>query len=579
MFLGIAGFIALAFVRVTVGAPTEDHSVVFARSRGAVEFNERTLSRPRNITESPFLSRRAEDTAWSATHPGLKAAIDGAVRKTAAKPHYFWSGRILPATSNADGVMSHAIQIAKARGGTTLELTMEGVPMPEYGGDDPDTEEIWQYSSDEYAHSAKGDVFFVKGESLRAGNVWEVYEYPRLKKSAVVKRIFQITIHRGSVELPRQIWPQLKGCDGVFFIDKTVTCPSGSRLYHGSAKKPVVTAKTTVANDATVKIAATGKAPGIIPTCTEILSGDWITKLFTDSGVCDAAAAKGNGGKAMNQVKQLLESGKNRQYIQQNRLIKSAARVIGNPSVPALLWSLLDSLVAISYYEKTAANTAALTKQIDNIVRTATGKSPGVAAAWAKEIAGMKPAKAALLAELRKQIAQKQKQANENKKRADACGKPPAAPGGAAPKPGAPSAPKPAPAPPASPKPARRGLSEVSPAPLSSLQRRVAKAPRSGAKAPKAPSCPLPNQNKKKVVPRDKVRQKAPAKKPRVAQRTPKPKSPAAKKTAKRPASRPRRQPGKAAPKKRVTPKKQPRKVPRPARKPKGKARPRRGRR
>ncbi|KZV88005.1 hypothetical protein EXIGLDRAFT_723109, partial [Exidia glandulosa HHB12029] len=45
--------------------------------------------------------------------------------------------------------------------------------MPDFtdaGGDD-----IWQYASDVYASMTKGDAYFAKGESLRPGNVWEVY--------------------------------------------------------------------------------------------------------------------------------------------------------------------------------------------------------------------------------------------------------------------------------------------------------------------------------------------------------------------------------------------------------------------
>lgn len=44
------------------------------------------------------------------------------------------------------------------------------------------------------------------------------------------------------------IFPEVQGCDGVFFIDRSI---------YGSPKKPVVTAKTTVAADATVKVGTT----------------------------------------------------------------------------------------------------------------------------------------------------------------------------------------------------------------------------------------------------------------------------------------------------------------------------------
>ncbi|EJD43984.1 hypothetical protein AURDEDRAFT_167037 [Auricularia subglabra TFB-10046 SS5] len=579
MFLAGALFV-LSLARATMGSPmpAASDSVHIATERGAVEFNERTLAHD-NRTHGMFLTRRAGEPAWSATHPGLKATIDAAVAKTAPKPHFFWSGRIAPlgalaARAHADSVMPRAMALAKQRGGTTLELTIDSLPLPDYKGGDPDREEIWQYASDEYANAARGEVFFVKGESLRPGNVWEVYEYPRLKKNPAVKRIMQITVRRSGPEEPKQIYPQTKGCDGVFLIDKSVTCPAGAKLYYGSAQKPVVTAKTTAAKDGVIKIAPGGNAPGITRACAEILSGDFISEVFEKSGVCDLATSKGNNGKAMTAVKKLLDSTRNRKYLQQQRLIKITAKVLDTPIMFNLLSPpvILDALVSIDYFEKTRAEWTGLTQEIDRLVTSATGKSPGLTAAWAKRTAALKPTKAALLVELQKQVAAKAKQAKETAARKDACGQPPSAPGSPA-SPSRPASPKP-------PRLVRRHLSSFSPAPLSSLERRVPKTPRSGAKAPAAPSCPLPGAKPKKVVPRDKVKPKpTPAKKPRVARTAPKARPAAHKKTVKRPASRPRRQPGKAAQKKRITPKKQPRKVPRPTKKPKGTARPRRGRR
>jgi len=119
------------------------------------------------------LVRRASD--WPTRHPELKATIDRALKKTGARPHFFWSGRVLPATSDDDSVIERGVKLALSKGGTTLEHTIEGVPMPDYDGDDPDAEEIWQYASDAYAAESRGDVYVVLGESLRPGNVWEVF--------------------------------------------------------------------------------------------------------------------------------------------------------------------------------------------------------------------------------------------------------------------------------------------------------------------------------------------------------------------------------------------------------------------
>ncbi|KZV88455.1 hypothetical protein EXIGLDRAFT_722693, partial [Exidia glandulosa HHB12029] len=167
-------FAALSLVHVGFGTPTPSISLGEPQLQSYIAFNERAFTPHGNETQHvEQLSRRAE--SWSATHPGLKEHIDGAVRRTAGKVHYFWSGRTLPAHTNNDSVLLTAQKIAKQRGGTTLELTTEGVPMPDYGGNDPDAEVIWQYASDMYASASSGDTYVVKGESLRGGNVWEVY--------------------------------------------------------------------------------------------------------------------------------------------------------------------------------------------------------------------------------------------------------------------------------------------------------------------------------------------------------------------------------------------------------------------
>lgn len=69
-----------------------------------------------------------------------------------------------------------------------------------------------------------------------------------------------------------------------------------------------------------------------------------MSEVLSDSGACDALTGKGNGGKVMTSVKKLLDSGKNRNYMQQQRLIKVAAKVVGTPIISALKSSLLDSV-------------------------------------------------------------------------------------------------------------------------------------------------------------------------------------------------------------------------------------------
>jgi len=71
-------------------------------------------------------------------------------------------------------------------------------------------------------------------------------------------------------------------------------------------------------------------------------------ELFTESGVCEAATAKGDGGKTMTKVKALLASSNNRNYIQRERLLKMKAKVIGLPIMGALKWMLIDSVCRLS---------------------------------------------------------------------------------------------------------------------------------------------------------------------------------------------------------------------------------------
>ncbi|KAH7094190.1 hypothetical protein BKA62DRAFT_42626 [Auriculariales sp. MPI-PUGE-AT-0066] len=561
MLFASVAFVAAALAQATSAQVTGD------RAASAYAFNNRVA----NATEwdsrhGERLARRAP--AWDATHPGLKAKIDAAVIRTGSKVHYFWTGLLLPALSANDSVMNPTFTYATARGGTTLEQTMDGVPLPDWASNDADAEDIWNYASDEYAHAAKNDVYVVRGDVVRGGNVWDAFEYPRLKKSSAVKRIFEVKMHRTNTEQAYQIWPEVKGCDGVFFLDTHLTCPAGAKLFYSTPKRPVVTATTTVANDATIKIAASGNAAGITRECTEILRGEWILQQFTRTKACEAATKKGNGGKVMTQVKALLNGVQNRHYLQEQRLVKVKEKVTG-PPIPGLLEKqLLDSLVSISYYEKNTQTTALL-KQIDTLVKTATGVDPGLDTAWIAETAIQKPAKARLLALLQKQIAEKIKEQKEAQKRAGACGLPPPKKSNTA-----------------------RGLAEprmagvysgafiVSPVRRSSLEMRAQKTRTSGPKSPAAPSCPLKTAPQKKVVPRSKTTPKTPAKTPRRAGRSPT-KKPANKnkKVVPRPANRARRAPGKPKPKRRATPKTKPKKVPKPTRRPKGKARARKTRR
>jgi len=139
---------------------------------------------PNRECQLPILHYRAHDYGrslvsraidWPKRNATLKLAIDQAINRTASLTHYFWSGRVLPAQSENDSVKDLALTIAQAKGGTTLEGTLNGVRMPRFDGGDPDAVDIWQYASTTYTTKSRGEVFVVKGESLRSGNVWEVF--------------------------------------------------------------------------------------------------------------------------------------------------------------------------------------------------------------------------------------------------------------------------------------------------------------------------------------------------------------------------------------------------------------------
>ncbi|KZV86004.1 hypothetical protein EXIGLDRAFT_232661 [Exidia glandulosa HHB12029] len=149
-------------------------------------------------------------------------------------------------------------------------------------------------------------------------------------------------MHKASTEQPVQIFPEAKGCDGVAFIERQIDCPAAAKLYYGSIKAPVVTAKTNIATETTVKVGAT--VPGVVRDCTEIVTADMVSELFRTSGVCEAATAKGNGGKVMNEVKKLIDSATNRNYVQRRGLFKVKQRVLDTPIMSALTGTVLDSV-------------------------------------------------------------------------------------------------------------------------------------------------------------------------------------------------------------------------------------------
>ena len=102
--------------------------------------------------------------------------------KTNSGAAYFWSGK-----TNGIGGANKAYEIAKARGGKTLEsiLAENGVIMPDWA----DNKLIWDIASAKYAEQVTGEVKAVVGKNLRPDNIWENIELPRLKENIKVSKI------------------------------------------------------------------------------------------------------------------------------------------------------------------------------------------------------------------------------------------------------------------------------------------------------------------------------------------------------------------------------------------------------
>ena len=124
---------------------------------------------------------------------GTSSLIDiDAIRpklKTQPDTAFFWSGR-----TDGIGGAENAANIAKSRGGVTLESTIEiqNIVMPEWDFNNPSTMEAWDLASGAYAEQVSGEIRAVIGSELRPGNIWENVELPRLKNNPNVTKITTI---------------------------------------------------------------------------------------------------------------------------------------------------------------------------------------------------------------------------------------------------------------------------------------------------------------------------------------------------------------------------------------------------
>ena len=128
-----------------------------------------------------------------ALESGTSSLIDiDAIRpklKTQPDTAFFWSGR-----TDGIGGAENAANIAKSRGGVTLESTIEiqNIVMPEWDFNNPSTMEAWDLASGAYAEQVSGEIRAVIGSELRPGNIWENVELPRLKNNPNVTKITTI---------------------------------------------------------------------------------------------------------------------------------------------------------------------------------------------------------------------------------------------------------------------------------------------------------------------------------------------------------------------------------------------------
>lgn len=108
--------------------------------------------------------------------------------KLATKPNtaFFWSGR-----TDGIGGADIAEGIARNRGGVTLESTIKdkNIDMPEWDFDNPQSIKAWEDVSAAYAKQVTGEIRAVVGKELRAGNIWENVELPRLISNDKVTKI------------------------------------------------------------------------------------------------------------------------------------------------------------------------------------------------------------------------------------------------------------------------------------------------------------------------------------------------------------------------------------------------------
>jgi len=123
--------------------------------------------------------------------------------KTDPDTAFFWSGR-----TNGIGGADRAAEIAKTKGGVTLESTIfdKNIKMPEWDFNNLDSIKAWEDASAEYAKQVSGEIRAVVGKELREGNIWENVELPRLKQNPNVSKITIIDPETGIEKIIFERW-------------------------------------------------------------------------------------------------------------------------------------------------------------------------------------------------------------------------------------------------------------------------------------------------------------------------------------------------------------------------------------
>jgi len=109
--------------------------------------------------------------------------------KTKKDAAFFWSGR-----TDGIGGADRALEIARSKGGTTLEniIEIKSINMPEWNINNVKSVEMWRQASVKYAQQASGEVRAVIGSSVRTDSVWLKFELPALKRNSNVTKIITI---------------------------------------------------------------------------------------------------------------------------------------------------------------------------------------------------------------------------------------------------------------------------------------------------------------------------------------------------------------------------------------------------